>query len=80
MSKEQLNFDTLVQDDFIQIAENAAEHIINGRCKGRVLVNCSQPDVMCFDPVSIPEYKHMNFEIGGENDTTYKILVMIGKE
>ena len=80
MSNKQLNFDKLVQDDFIQIAENAAEHIITGRCKGRVLVCCSQPDVMCFDPVSIPEYKHMNFEFGGENDTTYKILVMIGKE
>ena len=80
MSKQQLNFNTLEQNDFIQIAENAAEHVITGRCKGQVLVNCSQPDIMCFDPVSIPEYKHMTFDIEGENAKTYEIMVMIGKD
>ena len=69
----QETFDALKQEDFIKIAESACESVSDGRVKREVLMNLSTPDVMIFDPVLKPEYKHMLFEIDGK-----EILICIG--
>ena len=70
----QNKFDNLVENDFMEIAQSAAEAVIQERVNKSVLVNLSSPDTMIFDPIIIPEYKHITVEYeNGKN-----ILIMIG--
>lgn len=69
----QETFDALKEEDFIKIANSAYESVSDGTVKSEVLVNLSTPDVMIFDPVLKPEYKHMLFKIDGK-----EILICIG--
>lgn len=70
----QNKFDNLVEKDFMDIAQSAAEAVIQERINKSVLVNLSSPDTMIFDPIIIPEYKHITVEYeNGKN-----ILIMIG--
>ena len=70
----QKKFDNLVEKDFMDIAQSAAEAVIQERVNKSVLVNLSSPDTMIFDPIIIPEYKHITVEYeNGKN-----ILIMIG--
>lgn len=70
----QKKFDTLVEDDFMKIAQSAAEAVIQERVKKSVLVNLSSPDTMIFDAIVIPEYKHITVEYSNGKE----ILIMIG--
>lgn len=70
----QQKFDDLNENDFMKIAQSAAEAVIQERVKKSVLVNLSSPDCMIFDPIVIPEYKHITVEY--ENGK--EILIMIG--
>ncbi len=70
----QQKFDNLNENDFMEIAQSAAEAVIQERVKNKVLVNLSSPDAMIFDPIVIPEYKHITVEY--ENGK--EILIMIG--
>ena len=70
----QQKFDTLTEDDFMEIAQSAAESVMAGKVREKVLVNLSSPDTMMLDPVVTPEYKHITVEY--ENGK--KILIMIG--
>jgi len=75
MTEIQTKFNTLTKEDFIKIAESAADSVEEGTVKEKVLVNLSTPDVMMFDPVCLPrEYKHLAVEY---KDGT-EILIMIG--
>jgi mitochondrial fission protein ELM1 len=70
----QNKFDNLNQNDFIEIAQSAAESVMEGKVSEKILVNLSSPDVMIFDPIIIPEYKHITVKYkNGKN-----ILIMIG--
>lgn len=70
----QNKFDNLTQTDFIEIAESAAESVMNGKVSKEILVNLSSPDVMIFDPIIKYEHKHLcvEYENGKE------ILICIG--
>lgn len=70
----QNKFDNLTQTDFIEIAESAAESVMNGKVSKEILVNLSSPDVMIFDPIIKYEYKHLRVEY--ENGK--EILICIG--
>ena len=72
----QKRFDELVEDDFLRIAESAVESVASGQVKEKILVNLSTPDIMMFDPVCFPEYKHLMVEY--ENGK--EILICIGKD
>ena len=74
---KQLKFDELVEDDFVRIARSVAGSVISGKCKGKALVNCSYPEMICLDPICVPEYKHMTFTIGKDEK---ELMVMIGKD
>lgn len=75
MTEIQTKFNTLTKEDFIEIAQSAADSVEDGKVKEKVLVNLSSPDVMIFDPVCLPrEYKHLEVEY---KDGT-EILIMIG--
>ena len=50
------------------------EAVIQERVKKSVLVNLSSPDCMIFDPIVIPEYKHITVEYSNGKE----ILIMIG--
>ena len=73
LAEIQPKFDNLKEEDFVEIAESAAESVEKGKVTKEVLVNLSSPDCMIFDPVIKPEYKHMLFEIHGKY-----ILICIG--
>ena len=73
LAEIQQKFHSLKEDDFIKIAQSAAESVENGKVKHEVLVNLSSPDCMIFDPVVKPEHKHLLFEICGKD-----ILICIG--
>lgn len=70
----QQKFDNLNENDFMEIAKSAAEAVIQERVKNKVLVNLSSPDTMIFDPIVIPEYKHITVEYSNGKE----ILIMIG--
>ena len=70
----QNKFDNLTQTDFIEIAESAAESVMNGKVSKEILVNLSSPDVMIFDPIIKYEYKHLRVEYKNGK----KILICIG--
>ena len=70
----QNKFDNLDQNDFIEIAQSAAESVMEGKVSEKILVNLSSPDVMMFDPVVLPEYKHLTIEY--ENGK--EIIICIG--
>ena len=70
----QQKFVNLTQNDFIKIAESAAESVMNGKVSKEILVNLSSPDVMIFDPIIKYEYKHLRVEY--ENGK--EILICIG--
>ena len=70
----QNKFDNLDQNDFLEIAESAAESVMDGKVSKKILVNLSNLDTMIFDPVCLPEYKHLTIEY--ENGK--KILICIG--
>jgi hypothetical protein len=74
-SKVQKQFDNLVMDDFVEIANQIAPTLDTGT-EARVLVNiCSAPNTIFRNPVCLPpEYKHAWVEY--ENGT--KIFVMFG--
>ena len=69
----QETFDNLQMNDFVQIAEAAANAVSEGRVQKEVLVNLSTPDIMIFDPKLKNEYKHVMFEIHNRD-----ILICIG--
>ena len=46
----QNKFDNLNENDFIEIAQSAAESVMEGKVNEKILVNLSSPDVMMFDP------------------------------
>jgi len=66
-------FDSLKEKDFTIIAQAVYASVVAGQVTNEVLVNLSTPDVMIFDPVLKPEYKHMLFEIDMKD-----ILICIG--
>ena len=70
----QERFVNLTQNDFMKIAESAAESVMNGKVSKEILVNLSSPDVMIFDPIIKYEYKHLRVEY--ENGK--EILICIG--
>ena len=70
----QQKFVNLTQNDFMKIAESAAESVMNGKVSKEILVNLSSPDVMIFDPIIKYEYKHLRVEY--ENGK--EILICIG--
>ena len=70
----QEKFVNLTQNDFMKIAESAAESVMNGKVSKEILVNLSSPDVMIFDPIIKYEYKHLRVEY--ENGK--EILICIG--
>ena len=70
----QNKFDNLDEKDFMDIAQSAAEAVMEDKVSEKILVNLSSPDVMIFDPIIIPEYKHITVKYkNGKN-----ILIMIG--
>ena len=78
-----MDYDTVTEKDFLEIAKSAADHVHSGKCSGTgqtgkptVLVNTDMPDHMWIDPVALPEkHKSMEFDVG--EDRT--LLVLIGK-
>jgi len=69
-------FDNLVEKDFMDIAQSAAEAVIQERVKHSVLVYLSNPDVMIFDPIANQsEYKHITVEYS--NGKEIKIVIAI---
>ena len=70
----QNKFDNLNENDFIEIAQSAAESVMEGKVNKKILVNLSSPDVMMFDPVVLPEYKHLTIEYKNGKE----ILICIG--
>lgn len=70
----QEKFVNLTQNDFMKIAESAAESVMNGKVSKEILVNLSSPDVMIFDPIIKYEYKHLRVEY--ENGK--EIIICIG--
>ena len=70
----QNKFDNLVENDFIEIAQSAVESVMEGKVSEKILVNLSSPDVMMFDPVVLPEYKHLTIEYKNGKE----ILICIG--
>ena len=70
----QNKFDNLNENDFIEIAQSAAESVMEGKVSEKILVNLSSPDVMMFDPVVLPEYKHLTIEYKNGKE----ILICIG--
>ena len=70
-------FDNLVEKDFMDIAQSAAEAVIQERIKKHsVLVYLSNPDVMIFDPIANQsEYKHITVEYS--NGKEIKIMIAI---
>jgi len=70
----QNKFDNLTQDDFMEIAQSAAESVMGGKVSKEILVNLSSPDCMIFDPIVKYEHKHLlvEYENGKE------ILICIG--
>ena len=70
----QEKFVNLTQNDFMKIAESAAESVMHGKVSKEILVNLSSPDVMIFDPIIKYEYKHLRVEY--ENGK--EILICIG--
>lgn len=71
----QKQFDNLVMEDFVKIADQIAPSLETGG-EERVLVNmCSAPDMIIRNPICLPrEYKHVWVEY--ENET--KVFVMFG--
>ena len=70
----QNKFDNLNENDFIEIAQSAAESVMEGKVNEKILVNLSSPDVMMFDPVVLQEYKHLTIEYKNGKE----ILICIG--
>lgn len=70
----QNKFDNLDQKDFLEIAESATESVMDGKVSDKILVNLSSPDIMMFDPICLPEYKHLTIEY--ENGKV--IIICIG--
>lgn len=72
----QTKFDTLGEDDFLEIARSSVDSVAAGKVKEKILVNLSTPDIMIFDPVCMPEYKHLLIEYPCGTE----ILICIGKD
>ena len=71
----QNKFDNLNENDFIEIAQSAAESVMEGKVNEKILVNLSSPDVMMFDPVVLPEYKHLTIEY--KNGIMIELLINV---
>ena len=70
----QQKFNNLTENDFIEIAESAADSVMNGKVSKEILVNLSSPDVMIFDPIIKYEHKHLRVEFQNGKE----ILICIG--
>ena len=70
----QNKFDNLTQKDFMEIAQSAAESVMDGKVSKEILVNLSSPDCMIFDPIIKYEHKHLLVEY----DNGKEILICIG--
>ena len=70
----QKTFDELTKEDFYKIAESASKDVLAGKCERGILVNLSSPDYMMYNPVCIPEIKHLVVEFEGGAS----VKVMIG--